>query len=48
MSQHANKRRGLAMMVAIFLMVVITGIVLFGLNLVITEIFFAVVPQRTF
>ena len=28
--------------------VVITGIVLFGLNLVITEIFFAVVPQRTF
>ncbi|HEX3335297.1 MAG TPA: ABC transporter permease [Jatrophihabitans sp.] len=28
--------------------VVITGIVLFGFNLVITEIFFAVVPQRTF
>lgn len=28
--------------------VVITGIVLFGLNLVITEIFFAVVPQRIF
>ena len=28
--------------------VVITGIVLFGVNLVITEIFFAVVPQRTF
>lgn len=28
--------------------VVITGIVLFALNLVITEIFFAVVPQRTF
>jgi phospholipid/cholesterol/gamma-HCH transport system permease protein len=28
--------------------VVITGIVLFGMNLVITEIFFAVVPQRTF
>jgi phospholipid/cholesterol/gamma-HCH transport system permease protein len=28
--------------------VVITGIVLFGLNLVITEIFFAIVPQRTF
>ncbi|MCW2496878.1 ABC transporter permease [Jatrophihabitans sp.] len=28
--------------------VVITGIVLFGLNLIITEIFFAVVPQRTF
>jgi len=28
--------------------VVITGIILFGINLVITEIFFAVVPQRTF
>ena len=28
--------------------VVITGIVLFGINLVITEIFFALVPQRTF
>ena len=28
--------------------VVITGIVLFGFNLIITEIFFAVVPQRTF
>ena len=28
--------------------VVVTGIVLFGLNLVITEIFFALVPQRTF
>lgn len=28
--------------------VVITGIVLFGLNLVITQIFFAVVPQRMF
>ena len=28
--------------------VVITGIVLFGINLVITEIFFAIVPQRTF
>jgi phospholipid/cholesterol/gamma-HCH transport system permease protein len=28
--------------------VVISGIVLFGLNLVITEIFFALVPQRTF
>jgi len=28
--------------------VVITGIVLFGLNLIITEIFFALVPQRTF
>jgi phospholipid/cholesterol/gamma-HCH transport system permease protein len=28
--------------------VVITGIVLFALNLVITEVFFAVVPQRTF
>jgi phospholipid/cholesterol/gamma-HCH transport system permease protein len=28
--------------------VVITGIVLFGINIVITEIFFAVVPQRTF
>jgi phospholipid/cholesterol/gamma-HCH transport system permease protein len=28
--------------------VVVTGIVLFALNLVITEIFFAVVPQRTF
>lgn len=28
--------------------VVLTGIVLFALNLVITEIFFAVVPQRTF
>ena len=28
--------------------VVVTGIVLFAVNLVITEIFFAVVPQRTF
>lgn len=28
--------------------VVITGIVLFALNLVITEVFFALVPQRTF
>ncbi|MGN6608935.1 MAG: MlaE family ABC transporter permease [Jatrophihabitans sp.] len=28
--------------------VVITGVILFGLNLVITEIFFAVVPQRAF
>jgi phospholipid/cholesterol/gamma-HCH transport system permease protein len=28
--------------------VVITGIVLFGFNLIITEIFFALVPQRTF
>jgi phospholipid/cholesterol/gamma-HCH transport system permease protein len=28
--------------------VVITGIVLFALNLIITEIFFAIVPQRTF
>jgi phospholipid/cholesterol/gamma-HCH transport system permease protein len=28
--------------------VVVTGVVLFALNLVITEIFFAVVPQRTF
>jgi phospholipid/cholesterol/gamma-HCH transport system permease protein len=28
--------------------VVVTGIVLFAFNLVITEIFFAVVPQRTF
>lgn len=28
--------------------VVVTGIVLFGLNLTITEVFFAVVPQRTF
>ena len=28
--------------------VVITGIILFGINLVITEIFFALVPQRTF
>jgi phospholipid/cholesterol/gamma-HCH transport system permease protein len=28
--------------------VVLSGIVLFGINLVITEIFFAVVPQRTF
>jgi len=28
--------------------VVITGIILFGINLVITEIFFAVVPQRMF
>lgn len=28
--------------------VVVTGIVLFALNLIITEVFFAVVPQRTF
>jgi phospholipid/cholesterol/gamma-HCH transport system permease protein len=28
--------------------VVVTGIVLFAMNLVITEIFFAIVPQRTF
>jgi phospholipid/cholesterol/gamma-HCH transport system permease protein len=28
--------------------VVITGIVLFGINLIITEVFFALVPQRTF
>jgi phospholipid/cholesterol/gamma-HCH transport system permease protein len=28
--------------------VVVTGIALFAMNLVITEIFFAVVPQRTF
>jgi len=28
--------------------VVITGIVLFAINLIVTEIFFAIVPQRTF
>jgi phospholipid/cholesterol/gamma-HCH transport system permease protein len=28
--------------------VVITGVVLFALNLVITEIFFAIVPQRIY
>lgn len=47
--QGLNAKRGpTGVGLAVNQSVVITGIVLFGVNLVITEIFFALVPQTTF